>query len=85
MTRVHVRMAAAPIGSRGGVLIAVVDDDDDDDGGIRLMGMRCLASGSSNQRCPPSPLLHSPLIRRPRWILTVVMGVCVCLCVCRGG
>lgn len=37
MTRVHMKMAAAPTGPRGGLLIAVVDDDDDD-GGIRLMG-----------------------------------------------
>ena len=74
MTCVHVRMAVAPTGTRGGILIVVVDDDD---GGIRLMGMRRLASGSSNQSYPPSPLLHSPLNRRPRWILTVVMGVCV--------
>lgn len=54
-------------------------DDDDDGGGIRLTGTRWPALGSSNQRCPPSPLLYSPLITGPRWLLTVVMGVNVCV------
>lgn len=62
------------------ILIAVVDDDaDDDGGGIRLMGTRWSALGSSNQRCPPSPLLYSPLITGPRWLLTLVMSLNVCV------
>lgn len=60
------------------ILIAVLDDDDGG-GGIRLTGTRWPALGSSNQRCPPSPLLYSPLITGPRWLLTVVMGVNVCV------
>lgn len=80
-------MAAAPIEYGGRMLIAMVEDDDEyDDGdddngsGRRLMGTRWLASGSSNQRYPPSPLLHSALIRGLGWILTVLMCVCVRAC-----
>lgn len=73
MKHVHVRTMVAPTGPHGGILIAGLDDDD---GRIRLIGMRWLASGCSNQRCLPSPCF-TLLIRVPRWILTVVMYVCV--------
>ena len=70
-------MAVASRGPCGGILIGVVDDDDDDDDGrIRLMGMRWLASGDSNQRHPPCP----PLIRGLKKDLNSSDGA-VCMCV----
>lgn len=63
--------------AHSGTLIAVLDDDGDDDGWMRLMWETWIASGNSNQRCPPSPMFHSSLIREPRRILTLLMCVCV--------